>query len=73
MSIEIPRGYVEIAGGYCYASLRVGMAVRDPRGTEIYIQPGDAETAMRANIEALEEIPEAKRAMICDMMLGDYF
>jgi hypothetical protein len=73
----LPRGYLPIAGGYSYAPLRVGLVVRNPAGQEIYCQPGDDETAMRANIEALDEISEdtsdAKRATIADMMLGEYF
>ena len=65
--------YVEIAGGYSYASLRVGMAVRAPDGKEIYIQPGDDEATMMANIEALDEVADDKRGVIADMMLGEYF
>lgn len=70
--------YQEIGGGYSFASLRVGMVVRnDKTGQEIYCQPGDDENAMRANIEALDEISEdvadAKRGTIADMMLGVYF
>jgi hypothetical protein len=38
---------------------------------------GDDEAAMRANIEALDEISEdvtdAKHATICAMVLGEYF
>lgn len=65
--------YIEIAGGYSYALLRVGMTVRNPAGREVYCQPGDDTAAMLANIEALEEIPDAKRATITAMTLGDYF
>ncbi len=69
--------YQEIGGGYSYASLRVGMVVRAPNGKEIYCQIGDDENAMRATIEALDEISDdvtdAKRAIIADMALGDYF
>jgi hypothetical protein len=72
-AVEIPRGYTEIAGGYCYASLRVGMVVRNPLGAEIYIQPGDDHAAMMDTIDALEEIDEAKRGTIADMALGEYF
>jgi hypothetical protein len=71
---ELPRGYLPIAGGYSYAPLRVGLSVRAPDGKEIYCQPGDDETAMRANIDALDEIEEGdKRATIADMVLGGYF
>lgn len=70
----LPRGYLPIADGWSYAPLRVGLVVRrDDDGKEIYIQPGDDESAMRANIEALDEIPDDKRATIAAMMLGDYF
>lgn len=69
--------YVDIGGGYSFASLRVGMVVRNPAGEEIYCQPGEDETAMRANIDALDEISEdvndAKRGTIADMLLGEYF
>lgn len=69
--------YQEIGGGYSFASLRTGMAVRAPNGKEIYIQPGDDETAMRDNIAALDEISEdvadAKRGTIADMLLREYF
>jgi hypothetical protein len=69
--------YQEIGGGYSFASLRVGMTVRNPAGKEIYIQPGDDENTMRENITALDEISEdvtdAKRGTIAGMMLGDYF
>lgn len=71
---DLPRGYFPIAGGYSYAPLITGIAVRHPSGKEIYCQPGDAEAAMRANIEALDEIDgDDKRATIADMMLGEYF
>jgi hypothetical protein len=65
--------YVDIAGGYAYASLRAGMTVRAPDGKEIYIQPGDDEATMMDNIEALDEIADDKRGVIADMMLGEYF
>lgn len=69
--------YQEIGGGYSFATLRVGMTIRNPAGREIYIQPGDDENAMRENIAALDEISEdvtdAKRGTIADMVLGEYF
>jgi hypothetical protein len=75
--MSAPAGYLEIGGGYSYAPLRIGLVVRAPNGKEIYCQPGDDEEAMRANIEALDEISEdiddAKRGTIADMMLGEYF
>jgi hypothetical protein len=65
--------YIQIAGGYSYAPLRVGLVIRDPQGREVYCQPGDDEAAMRANIEALDEVSGDKRGIIADMVLGDYF
>lgn len=69
--------YIEIGGGYSFAELRVGISVRNPAGQEIYCQPGDAASAMRENIAALDEISEdvadAKRGTIADMVLGEYF
>lgn len=67
----------EIGGGYSLMALRVGMVIRNPAGQEIYVQPGDAEAAMMANVEALDEISDdvtdAKRGTIADMMLAEYF
>jgi hypothetical protein len=75
--MQMSASFDEIGGGYSFQSLRVGMIVRAPNGKQIYIQPGDDETAMRANIEALDEISEdvtdAKRGKIADMVLGEYF
>lgn len=68
------RGYIAIAGGYHYAPLRCGLTVRAPDGREVYCQPGDDEAAMRANIDALDEIDgDDKRAIVADMVLGEYF
>lgn len=69
----LPCGYFDIAGGYSYAPLRTGIVLRNPAGRDIYIQPGDDETAMRNNIEALDEVPENRRGTIADMCFGDYF
>jgi hypothetical protein len=73
----IGTAYQPLGGGYAYASLRVGLTVRNPEGREIYIQPGDDESAMRANLEALDEISldsdDEKRGIIADMLLGEYF
>lgn len=70
-------GYMPIGGGYQYAALRCGLSIRHPSGAEIFIQMGDDETAMRANIESLDEISlnadDAKRGVIADMLLGEYF
>ncbi len=69
--------YLNIGGGYSYAPMRVGLVVQAPNGEQVYVQPGDDETAMRATLEALDEISsdvdEAKHATLCDMALGDYF
>lgn len=66
--------YIEIARDYSYAALRVGLTVRRSDGAEIYIQPGDDETAMRENIDALDEIPfGGKRDAVAHIMLSEYF
>jgi hypothetical protein len=66
-----------IGGDYSFQLLRVGMIVRAPNGQQIYIQPGDDESAMRENIAALDEVSkdvtDAKRGTIADMVLGEYF
>jgi hypothetical protein len=49
------------------------MVIRHVNGGERYVQPGDDETAMMETIDALWEIPEAKRAQIADMALSEYF
>lgn len=73
----IGTSWMPIGGGYAYCALRVGLVVRNPEGRDIYIQPGDDEAAMRANIEALDEVtldPEdGGRAILSDMLLGVYF
>lgn len=69
--------YQPLGGGYAYASLRVGLVIRNPQGREIYCQPGDDESTMRDNLDALDEISldcdDPKRAAIADMLLGEYF
>ena len=66
--------YWHISESYSYCPLRVGLIVRNRHtGKEIYCQPGDDESAMRANIEALDELPDDKRDTIAHMILGDYF
>lgn len=53
--------YQEIGGGYTFMPMRSGgLMVRAPNGWEIFIQPGDAESAMRENITALDEISEER-------------
>lgn len=70
-------GYMPLGGGYSYAALRVGLTVRAPDGQEIYVQPGDDESAMRGNLTALDElsldVDDPKRGTIADMLLGEYF
>ena len=66
-----------LGGGYAYAALRVGLVVRNPQGREIYVQPGDDESIMRGNLDALDDVSvdvdDAQRAVIVDMLLGEYF
>ncbi len=73
----IGTSYMPLGGGYAYASLRVGLTIRNPQGRDIYIQPGDDESIMRENLEALDEISldveDGGRAIITDMLLGVYF
>lgn len=73
----IGTAYQPLGGGYAYASLRCGLTIRNPQGREIYVQMGDDEEAMRDNLKALDEISldcdDPKRAMIADMLLGEYF
>lgn len=73
----IGTSYMPLGGGYAYCALRVGLVVRNPQGREVYVQPGDDENAMRANLEALDEwsldADCPKRGMVADMLLGEYF
>ena len=73
----IGTSYMPLGGGYAYAALRHGLTIRNPEGRDIYIQPGDDEATMRANLEALDEISldveDGGRAIITDMLLGVYF
>lgn len=72
--MELPKGYIRIAGGWGYAPLRVGLVIRAPSGEEVYVQPGDDELAMRENLEALDEIEDDRlRLGIAGSMLGEYF
>lgn len=66
------NAYIEV-GGYSYAVLRAGVAVRNPAGKEVYFQPGDATAAILPELEALQDIPEHARAAVADMALSDYF
>jgi hypothetical protein len=49
------------------------LSLRNARGAEVYVQPGDDESAMRETIEALAEAPDDRRDIIADMALSDYF
>lgn len=72
--MTLPSGYFAIAGGFSYAPLRVGLVVRNPAGKDICCQPGDDETAMRANIDALDEIENDDLRAHCALVtLGEYF
>lgn len=77
MAYQHKTGYMPIGGGYEYAALRCGMTIRNPAGVEIFIQMGDDETVMRENLSALDEISldasDAKRGIIADMLLSEYF
>jgi hypothetical protein len=64
---------IDIGGGYNYTALRIGLVVRNPAGIEIYVQPGDASATMLDNIAALDELPDNKRGIVADMILGEYF
>ena len=72
-----PDPYMPLGGGYAYAALRNGLVVRNPEGREVYFQPGDDEAAIRENLAALDDwsvdVGDAKRGVIADMVLGEYF
>ena len=66
--------YQDIAGGYSYAALRVGLIIRNPQGREVYCQPGDDTGTMLRIIEVLDEVAaDAGKAILTDMALGVYF
>jgi hypothetical protein len=69
----LPTGYISISESYSYAPSLVGLTLRNARGAEVYVQPGDDESAMRETIEALDELPDNRRDIIADMALADYF
>ena len=66
------NGFTPIAGPYSYALHRVGLSLRNGQKT-VYFQPGDAIAEILAAIEALDEVPEDRRAIVADMAFGDYF
>lgn len=65
--------YTDIAGGYSFATLRVGTVLRSPLGQELYFQPGDDEEAIRAIIDSLEEVRVEIRDGVADVVLSEYF
>ena len=67
------KQYLNIGGGYFYAVLRGGVALRNRDGHEVYFRPGTAAAAILDTLAALDEVDESKRAVIADMALGDYF
>lgn len=67
------KAYITIAGGYSYSPMKAGVVLRAPNGQEVYFQPGDGAAALYESIDALDEIPDDKRAVIADMAFGDYF
>lgn len=75
---KLPKGYFAISESFSYAPLRVGLVLRhNVDGKEVYCQPGEDENAMRANIDALDEISDdwrdEKRGTIAAMIFGEYF
>ena len=72
-SKTLPKGYITISESYSYAPLRVGLVLRNAHGVDVYVQPGDDESAIRDTIESLDELPNDKRDIIADMVLSDYF
>ncbi len=67
------KSYLNLGGGYSYAPLRAGVSLRAPNGREVYFQPGDDTASFFETVEALEEIPADKLAIIADMAFGEYF
>lgn len=65
--------YQDIGGGYRFALHRVGASLINPRGQAVYFQPGDDTAAITDTIEALDEIPDNRRATIADIALSAYF
>jgi len=57
--------YQEIAGGYSFASLRVGMTIQHINAGERYIQPGDGRTVRVS--KPLEDMSAAKRYLAEEM------
>lgn len=63
-----------IAGGYSFATLSVGLALRNPQGREVFIQPGCDETIVRSQIDATQRIRRSSlRDTIAEAIFGEYF
>jgi hypothetical protein len=69
----LPTRYIAISESYSYAPLRVGLALRNARGIDIYVQPGDDESTIRETIDALDELTDHRRDIIADMALSEFF
>lgn len=65
--------YRDIGGGYRFALHRVGASMMNPAGQSVYFQPGDDTAAILEAVEALDEIPDAKRGIAADMAFRDCF
>ena len=64
----------ETMGGYVLHRLRVGCALTDPSGRQVYFQPGDCTAGILDQWDAIrDEIPADKQAIITGMNFGDYF
>ena len=63
----------EIPGGFRLWLCRVGKVLENAEGSQVYFQPGDDEAALLDIVDALEEVPEDRQAMIAAMTLEDYF
>lgn len=71
---NLPAGYIAITPEFSYAPLRVGLSLRHESGAEIYFQPGDAETEIREEIAALDEIDDQRIRDNCALIVfSDHF
>lgn len=73
ISFTLEDVFYVIAGGYSYASLSVGLVLRNPQGRETFIQPGDDEASVRAQIAVLGRLSPRRRAWIADAVFGELF
>ena len=67
--LEYSSNYFEIAGGYKYAALRVGVVLMAPDGAEVYFQPGDDTASFYETLESLDD----RRGIIADIAFSEYF